>query len=385
LTALAEVGGRPDAFGTSPEELHAFAADRLASWPYALDALSTHDTKRSEDVRVRIDALSELTGLGRRTLQRLELLSRRFKRELEGGPAPDRTDEWLFYQTLLGAWPLEFAEAHDLEVEPLGALADRLTDYMLKAVREAKRRTSWSNPNLAYEEAVAAFVRGVLGEQRGSPFWTEFFRIAEPIARIGMLSGLSQVAIKLTAPGVPDLYAGTELWDLSLVDPDNRRPVDWKRRAELLSDPLVNGAAGAESATAMLKRWRDGRVKLFVTRTLLRLRRARREMFLRGDYNALETTGERADHIVAYVSGGALVAVPRLLAGLLAERAPFPLGRQIWGDSRLVLPRRRTSGTFRDAFTGRVHRVAVGDAPALDAADVFADFPVAALVPEETE
>ena len=293
-------------------------------------------------------------------MQRLERLNRRFKREVDGVPAPDRNDEWLFYQTLLGAWPLELASPKDLRAGALDDLRTRLDAYMHKAIREAKRRTSWSNPHVPYEEAVSAFVRAVLDEAPGAPLWSEFFRIAEPVARIGMLNGLAQATVKFTAlRSSPTPTPGRNSADFSLkIDPDNRRLVDWGARERLLRQ-IPDEAASPEFATSLLNRWRDGHVKLFVTRTLLRLRRARRAgcFFSRGDYNvALETAGQRAENIVAFAVAGTVVAVPRLIGGLLAERDGFPLGPPVWETTRVALPRRRSRLRYHDVFTGRAHQ-----------------------------
>jgi 4-alpha-glucanotransferase/(1->4)-alpha-D-glucan 1-alpha-D-glucosylmutase len=376
LLALNEVGGDPRRFGTSVSAFHRTMRERLERTPYGLSTTATHDTKRGEDARLRIAALSELAPLGRHALLRFERANRRHKREAAGVPAPDRIDEWMLYQTLVGTWPLK-----SLEPGAAGPIAppgygERIEAYMRKALREAKRHTSWDNPNAEYEEATLAFVRGVLGEGRDSAFFSEFARLCDHAAGLAMVHGIAQLVLKLTAPGIPDIYQGTELWDFNLVDPDNRRPIDWEARARVLAALPPLGDETPALARALLARWRDGTVKAFVTRTLLQLRRAYREQFLDGPYLPLETGGAYADRVVAFERGGILVAVPRLVA---------PLGHSTlgaaWHDTSVLLPRRRAARRYREAFTGRV--VEAGPGAPLWAAELFADFPAAVYVAQD--
>jgi (1->4)-alpha-D-glucan 1-alpha-D-glucosylmutase len=376
MLALNEVGGDPRRFGTSLSAFHRTMRERAERTPYGLSTTATHDTKRGEDARLRIAALSELAPLGRRALLRLERANRRHKRQASGVAAPDRTDEWLLYQTLIGTWPLE-----SLEPGAAGPIAppgygERIEAYMRKALREAKRHTSWDNPNAEYEEATLAFVRGVLGESRDSVFFSEFARLCDHAAGLAMVHGIAQVVLKLTAPGIPDIYQGTEFWDFSLVDPDNRRPVDWDARARVLASLPPLGAESPALARALLARWRDGSVKAFVTRTLLQLRRAYREQFLDGPYLPLETGGAYADRVIAFERGGILVAVPRLVAPL----GDSTLGAA-WHDTAVLLPRRRAARRYREAFSGRT--IEAGPGAPLWAAELFADFPAAVCVAQD--
>ena len=377
LLSLNEVGGDPRRFGVAPAAFHRAMHERAEKTPYALSTTATHDSKRGEDARLRIDALTELPQLARHALLRLDRINRRLVRDVDGAPAPDRVDEWLLYQTLLGTWPLEALDPEARgPIAPPG-YAERIAAYMRKALREAKRRSSWAHPNVAYEDATAAFVRDVLAEGRDSPFWTEFSRLGERLARVAAVHGLAQVVIKLMAPGVPDIYQGTELWDFNLVDPDNRRPVDWVSRE--LRVAALSGAApeSPERAHEALARWRDGDIKLFVTRTLLRLRRAWRERFLTADYVALETSGEWAEHVVSFERGGAIIVIPRLVAALGPQ---WPLGA-VWTDTAIALPKRRRTRWYRDALTGGV--VDVEPDQPLSVVRVLANFPVAVLVPRD--
>jgi len=293
--------------------------------------------------------------------------------------APDRGDEYLFYQALLGAWPVESVD--------LGALASRLRDYMIKAIREAKLHTSWIQEDAEYERATARFVEECLTGRRAPGFLDSFVPFATRVARSGMVNSLAQVVLKLASPGVPDIFQGAELWDLNLVDPDNRRPVDFGRRRRWLDelDPAVRGLVHpprrGEMVRDWLQHWETGAIKLYVTACGLRLRRARPAPFLEGDYVPLETSGERADHVVAFARVGedavVLAVVPRLVA---TRTGGPPLGLPGWGDTLLQLPEALGSLRFEDAFTGAIHEpVRDGRGATLRVAGILADLPVALL------
>jgi (1->4)-alpha-D-glucan 1-alpha-D-glucosylmutase len=376
LVSLNEVGGDPRRFGAQPAEVHAMLAERGERFPGSLSATSTHDTKRGEDVRVRIDALTEAPGEWRSAVVRWARMNAPLRGGEEGRPAPDRRDELFLYQTLVGAFPDEGlapgSAAHREFVE-------RIQRYAEKALREAKVHTSWTNPDEEYEAAVRRFAGAILS----SPgFLADLASLAGRTARAGRLSSLAQVALKCAAPGVTDVYQGCELWDLSLVDPDNRRPVDFELRArslegidaELGKDPAARAALARALATP--EGLVTGRAKLLLLRVALHLRRAERALFARGDYRPLEADGPLARHVFAFaraVPGRALVcAVPRLVLGPLEAGG----GRIRWEGALAVphpLPRR-----WRDAVSG-----AVREGPALALADLFADFPVALLVSED--
>jgi (1->4)-alpha-D-glucan 1-alpha-D-glucosylmutase len=248
---------------------------------------------------------------------------------------------------------------------------------MLKALREAKRRTSWIRPNKEYEEATVAFLRRILAEPKNSPYWNAFFAFLEPIARIGMLNGLGQTLLKITAPGVPDFYQGTESWTFSLVDPDNRGAVDFNVRRRMLDATPLH--PNRKQARELLEEWKDGRIKTATTRIALGVRRARRQAFSNGKgYAALEISGNLARHAVAFEYGGCVTLVPRLVAPLLNELSPFPLGQSVWGQTRLTVPARIKGRRLRNAFTGE--SLILQEQVAL--AEIFNDFPVALLVPD---
>jgi (1->4)-alpha-D-glucan 1-alpha-D-glucosylmutase len=383
LVSLNEVGGKPDQFGVSLEDFHAQCRTRQELWPAALSAGSTHDTKRSEDVRARIHVLSELPREWRAAVGRWHRLNRRHIGEVDGSAAPDRNDEYLFYQTLVGAWPLAPAWP-----EGSAALIQRLQAYLLKAAKEAKLNTSWINPSQAYDEALQRFVAGVLDPAPGNRFLADFQAFHPPVARLGMLNSLSQTLIKLTAPGVPDFYQGTDLWDLSLVDPDNRRPVDYALRARLLEQLRERIAAGDLEGLCreVLAGWADGRVKLYTIHRALQLRREAPELFRAGAYVPLAAEGPGAGSLCAFARRTeralAVAVAPRLCARLTDHGARLPLGAETWGDAALALPADAPPRYVERFSARRLAAETRGGRPVLRVADVLAAFPVALLLAE---
>src|SRR2546428_528615 len=283
LTALNEVGGQPQQFGLSIEAFHERNVDRQLNWPTTLLATSTHDTKRSEDVRARIVAISEVPELWRRSLQRWQVANRRWKRTINDAEAPDANEEYLLYQTLLGTWPMR--ATGELEPVPSAEYVERMQAYMAKALHEAKINTSWIQPNEEWDVAVGTFVAKILDPSARNKFLPIFLPVAQEIARLGAVNSLTQTLLKLTSPGVPDIYQGTEIWDYSLVDPDNRRPVDYAQRREMLE--TLETAKPDE----LMHAWPDGRIKMFLTQRVLRFRREHADLFQRGEYLPLRASG----------------------------------------------------------------------------------------------
>jgi len=364
LLSLNEVGGDPERFGHTVDDFHAANVRRQTGWPLEMNATATHDTKRGEDARARLNVLSEIPGEWREAVTAWMRLNRSCRLAVSRQPAPDRNDEYHFYQALLAAWPTEPAHA-PVPVAADTALVHRLRDYMTKAIREAKRHTSWINPNAPYEAAVAGFVGQALGGDAAARFLEAFVPFARLVARAGAVNSLSQLVLKLVSPGVPDFYQGTELWDLTLVDPDNRRAVDYAQRRAWLADmeatltrvSIAGSASPPEPAVrAWLADWTDGRIKLFITAAGLRLRRTMPALFHEGAYQPLPSEGLRADQVVA--CGRALgddrvmAIVPRLVAGL--ERASDGLGPSAtsWSDTRVRLPEGWTGRCWHHALTG---------------------------------
>ncbi|MGQ0751562.1 MAG: malto-oligosyltrehalose synthase [Betaproteobacteria bacterium] len=378
LVSLNEVGGNPRCFGVSLKAFHHASLDRARHWPHTMLATSTHDNKRSEDVRTRIDVISEFPEEWSERLQRWRRMNRRRKRQLEGLMAPSANDEYLFYQTLVGIWPC--GEVSEAVLDPC---RERVESCMIKAVREAKVHTSWTRVNEEYEAAVRSFVGEVLARPDRNPFIADFTPWARRLARIGMFNSLSQTALKIASPGVPDFYQGNEVWDDSLVDPDNRRPVDYARRASLLASLESRFDCPPEYhpgiARELLEHMEDGAIKLYVTWRGLALRRQMRSVFTRGEYLPLETRGEQAERVCAFArlegEQAAVLVAPRLV-GRIVEAHGAPLGEQAWTDTVVVLPK-TLSGHYCNTYTGE--RIMPDDTGAIRAHRLFNAFPVALL------
>jgi (1->4)-alpha-D-glucan 1-alpha-D-glucosylmutase len=367
LTSLNEVGGNPEAIGLSVEDFHRWNLTRRKRWPYTLNATSTHDTKRSEDVRARISVLSEIPDEWAEHLTRWRQWNGAKKRKLDGLPVPEPTTEVLLYQTLIGAWPLS--------AEELPEFRERLKAYMIKAVREAKTITSWIKIEQEYEDALLSFVDAILEEAPDNGFLDDFLKFQKKIAFYGALNSVSQLLLKVTSPGVPDFYQGTELWDFSLVDPDNRRPVYFKKQKRLL-DSIVGEGWPIED---MLSSWQDGRIKMYVTYKALNALRDYPEPFQKGDYIPLGVEGERRQNVSAfarsYQRAWALVAAPRFFTQLSEAGVP-PVGKQVWRENRIILPK-DAPRQWCNVFTGEV----IESEGSLPLAEVLGTFPIALLTP----
>ncbi len=347
LVSVNEVGGDPNGpdvyFGV--DEFHRRNQIRRSHWPHSMNATSTHDTKRSEDVRARINVLSEIPADWERSLRRWSRMNARTD-------GPDANEQVLIYQAMLGAWPIE---------------PDRLKQYVTKAMREGKTHTSWTDIDEAYETRALSFVDDLYTNEQ---FLKDFGRLQKKLAYFGALSSLSQLVLKITSPGIPDFYRGTDLWDLSLADPDNRRPVNFTERIDAL-DALKSTARPKE----LLKNWRDGRIKMFITWKTLAFRRERPDLFRDGEYISLRVSGTHHKHIIAFAlhlhDKWLVVAVPRLIAGLTRAGSP-PLGEKIWADTAIELPENAPSA-WTNVFTGE------GLSSPLRASNLFSVLPVALM------
>jgi (1->4)-alpha-D-glucan 1-alpha-D-glucosylmutase len=386
LLSLNEVGGDPSRFGRSASEFHRANGWRLEHGPFEMLATATHDTKLGEDVRARVNVLSELPEQWGREAAKWMRVNKSHRTLIDGEPAPDRNDEYRLYQALVGAWPLE-ADPQATEAPP--AFIERLQAYMLKAARESKVHTSWLTPNEEYETALGTFVQRVLSGSGGARFLPAMIPFQRRVAALGMVNSLAQTTLKLGSPGVPDFYQGTDLWDLSLVDPDNRRPVDFANRERLLVevDALLAEAVSSRAPQLgdWLQSWSDGRIKLLITAVGLRLRRDHPDLFQDGRYLPLETEASVRGNLVAFARihdhAAALFMAPRLSAALTDDGGVAPLGLDRWKTSRILLAPELADRAFRDLVTGAERRPTVTGSDAwLFAGHVFETLPVAILL-----
>ncbi len=370
LISRNEVGTEPSQFAISPAAYHAGMRERRKRMPGALLATATHDHKRGEDTRARLAVISELPGEWEAALNRWTRLNAPLKKDV-GGPAPDMCDEVMLYESLVGAWPLGLSASDAVGVE---ALRERLAAWQEKALREGKRHTGWAVPNEAYEAACRDFLHQVLAPDRASQLLQEIADFVERIASPGAINGLSQALLRITSPGVPDLYQGTEYWDFSLVDPDNRRPVDFAAREASLE--------AGESPAALLPHWRDGRVKQAMIARALRFRANSDGLLTQGSYTPVRVEGPQADHVLAFIrqheERACLTVVTRLPAALTATGALPLVDPASWSATFLNIPRNISTRHVIDVLAGdeSVGREMTGRLPV---GEILATFPVALL------
>jgi len=367
LISLNEVGSAPQEFGFSLEDFYGFLADRFNSFRYSFNATSTHDTKRSEDVRARINVLSEMPREWDAHLKAWEKLNKNKKVKLNNRLVPDENDEYFLYQTLLGALPFEGVN---------DGFRSRIKEYIIKAVREAKRHTAWIKPDSEYENACEHFIEGILDPSAGNRFLEDFLLFQKKVAFYGMFNSLSQLFLKITSPGVADFYQGAELWDFSLVDPDNRRRVDFSKRISFLS-----GVKTAQDPAGLLKELfssaQDGRIKMFLVQRLLAARKANPELFLEGGYFPLKAEGKFQDNVVAFArqfNDDWMICITARFFSHLVKDGELPLGEGVWQDTCVIFPQEASS--WKDLITGR----RVNFSRRLSLAEAFKDFPAALLV-----
>jgi len=381
LVSLNEVGGSPERFGITLEAFHGQNIERCKSRPLAMLSTSTHDTKRSEDVRARIDVLSEMPEQWREGLSRWSRQNRKVKMIVDGKPTPSRNEEYLLYQTLVGVWPFclpddgEFAE-----------FRSRIKEYMLKAMREAKVHTSWISPNSLHEDAAMYFIDTILKDSPNNSFLHDFASFRKLTAACGIFNSLSQTLLKITSPGIPDFYQGNELWDFSLVDPDNRRPVDYRVREKYLDELIqMESTAGVmETAREVVATRNDGRIKLHLTGKALNFRRENRGLFESGRYLPLAVEGACSEHVCAFErsdnDSSILVVVPRFCSRLIRDSSGLPLGQDVWQDTRVIQPFDTATSCYRNVFTGEVLNLDQHEGRlSLALKDILSVYPVALL------
>ncbi|HLH53465.1 MAG TPA: malto-oligosyltrehalose synthase [Verrucomicrobiae bacterium] len=381
LISLNEVGGAPDQFGTDLHAFHTSNQRRAQYWTHSLLATATHDTKRGEDMRARINVLSEIPGEWRQAVLKWSRLNSDQKSFVDGQPAPSPNDEYFLYQTLIGAWTSEAENNPGAE-----GFLDRISQYMLKALRESKAHTSWTQPNAPYENATHLFVQQILKHSPSNTFLDDFMLFHRNIAVFGVFNSLAQVVLKLTSPGVPDFYQGTELWDYSLVDPDNRRPVNYDTRRALLTELQQKAGDSGECVSlvkSLLKNYQTGQIKLYTIWRVLDLRARRRDLFESGEYAPLSATGGKQEHICAFARRGANECVIAVAARLMmslgrgAQRAA--LEPDVWQQTALPVAVAEPGARFRDVLTQQV--ISVGPDRLIPIATLLSTLPVAVLEP----
>jgi (1->4)-alpha-D-glucan 1-alpha-D-glucosylmutase len=379
FVSVNEVGGSPAEFGISLDEFHLGNQMRAQHWPHSMLATSTHDTKRSEDVRARLDVLSEMPRQWSANVMKWRRMNRASKIQISDGRiVPDNNEEYLLYQTIVGALPMVVQSEHELH-----QFTVRIQQYMEKAVHEAKVNLSWLNPNPEYVDALKEFIARILRPRaRGKPsaFYESLHKFTAPLKYFGAINSLTQTLLKLTCPGVPDVYQGQELWDFSLVDPDNRRPVDFKLRQGLLTSLQEQESAGSEFFRGLLQNFHDGRMKLWLTEKLLNFRRKHRELFSQGNYSPLLAYGGKEESVVAFTRTHGddfiIVAAPRFPYTLMRGAEEPPTG-QVWHDTSIEIDVSFTNSELRNLFTGE--SVPVKHGTHLLCSDLFAHLPFALL------
>lgn len=376
FVSLNEVGGAPNHFGITPDTLHQFNKKRAKSWPHTLNTTSTHDTKRSEDLRARLNVISEIPDEWEAQVRTWMALNREQKTETDGRIIPDGNDEYFLYQNLIGSYPFDEIEYPEF--------VERVKQFAIKAVREAKFHTAWLRPDSVYEEGYLAFIDKILNTSQDNNFLQQFITFQQKIAFYGIFNSLSQTLIKITSPGLPDFYQGTELWDFSLVDPDNRRPVDYQKRIEFIKEIKTRSQKDILSLIEELKQTpEDGRIKLFLTTQALVIRQQYLEVYQQGTYIPLEVTGDYAEHILAfgrtYGQTITITVVPRFLTSLV-EPKQFPLGNNIWKDTAIKLPEDWTND-WKEMITNQ----RIKGNHSLNIGDILTVFPVALLATSCTD
>ncbi|MFP4473135.1 MAG: malto-oligosyltrehalose synthase [Candidatus Omnitrophota bacterium] len=345
LLSLNEVGGEPEKFALALDDFHAVQEKRMEEIPDSMIASATHDTKRGEDVRARINVLSEIPQEWRTRVSGWRKMNRRKKKRVAGASYPDANDEYFIYQTLIGTYPFSPEEDY----------SQRIKDYVLKAVREAKAHTAWVNPDQEYEDACLTFIDRLLDQAEDNAFLADFETLQSRIAFHGLFNSLSQTILKMTVPGVPDFYQGCELWDLNLVDPDNRRPVDYDKRRRYLQD-LKSREPSAEYIYELLSNPEDGRIKQYAVYHILQDRKAADQVYRHGEYLPLEVTGAHKDCVIAFArrqqDRWRVIAVPRFLTRI-TEEGQLPLGMESWHDTAVIFPA-DAPPLWRDCVSGQI-------------------------------
>lgn len=379
LASLNEVGSSPHSFGTDLDIFHRKNRERSEMWPHTLLSTSTHDTKRSEDVRARINVLSEIPEEWEQSIERWSKLNEPHK-ACEGEEfIPDKNDEYLFYQTLVGSWPL-----YPMDISSHFQYIERMQGYMEKAIREAKVHSSWINPNKDYDKSMQEFIKNVLslnGEEK--TFLSDFKIFVSKIMKSGMFNSLSQILLKFASPGIPDIYQGNEIWDFSLVDPDNRRRIDFSSRINLLQEICEKTQELSSSFLEKLMHSpEDGRIKLFLTMQMLEIRKRAPNVFSKGNYLPIEVEGERSKHLIGFVrtfeKKTVIVIATRYFASLSQDNK-FIVDPQIWNKTHVLLPKELRNNSYRNIFSGKILQKENLENSKINLVEVFHPLPLVLL------
>ena len=381
LISLNDVGGNPSQFGISLSAFHASTRTRASRWPHSLLATSTHDSKRSEDVRARINILSEMPVTWEQALNHWNQLNSEYKRIINCNEAPTNNDEYLLYQTLIGTWPLTIPNE-----KSLAEYRARIEKYMIKAIREGKENSNWVKVNKDYEDAMKFFIQALLKPSDKNLFLADFISYVKPISAFGLLNSLAQILIKLVTPGVPDIYQGCELWQFNLVDPDNRNKIDFFYRHKLLAEIKLIVNVPPERLPLrllpMVTDMTDGRIKLYTIWQCLTVRKRWPEVFRDGKYVPLNVYGKYAENVFAFarIYGNRFIIalVPRLTTHLLKKKNILPLGMKVWGNTTLELSGELIDKKWNNVFTGEIYMAH----KKIELGRLFTYFPICLIIAE---
>ncbi len=368
--SLNEVGGSPAKFGINKPEFYDFCKKRKRKWPHTMNATSTHDTKRGEDVRARINVLSEIPDEWESKVKKWNKINKIYKTNVAGKNAPVKNDEYFLYQTMIGCYPF-YDDEHD-------SFVARLKEYSIKAAREAKIFTRWVSPDADYENALLNFIDKILNRELSKDFFNDFYEFQKRVAFYGMFNSISQAVIKITAPGIPDFYQGTEMWDFSMVDPDNRRSVDYELRKKILTEIKKSESNNlSKYISDILKNYHDSRIKILTVYKTLQVRNNFLEVFNDGEMVPLNINGELHNNLIAYArlhnDEAVVVVLPRFLTELVKENE-FPFGKKIWGATSVQFP--EGFSKWKNIFTGETLNMKTQ----LHAGEIFNSFPAAVLI-----
>jgi (1->4)-alpha-D-glucan 1-alpha-D-glucosylmutase len=378
LISLNEVGGNPSVFGTEMKDFHKFNNNRAKNMPVTLNSTSTHDTKRGEDVRARINILSEIPDEWNKNLKKWSMLNKDKKKKAAFYEIPTKNEEYFLYQTLLGTLPFDYKKNWT-------DFTERMKRYIIKASREAKISTEWITPDIKYEQAYIKFLEEILTLRDDNEFLTDFLKFQKKIAKLAVFNSLSQTLLKITSPGVPDFYQGTEFWNLTLVDPDNRDKINFAKRKAALKYIKSKTDKKTKLIEELLNNSGDGRIKLFLIYTSLKTRNENTDIFAHGKYISFKCAGECKNNIVAfkreYENKKIMVIASRFFGELIKDYNQVPAGEKVWQNTFVNLPAKDCGLHFRDVFTNQT----IVTEQKFHIKNILTKFPVALLVEQKSK